>query len=32
LRINIHDEFYPPGRTVYNVVGELPGADKATKW
>jgi carboxypeptidase Q len=29
LRINIHNEFYPTGRTVYNVVGELPGADKA---
>jgi hypothetical protein len=29
LRINIHNEFYPAGRTVYNVVGELPGADKA---
>ena len=29
LRINIHNEFYPAGRTVYNVVGELPGTDKA---
>ncbi len=29
LRINIHNEFYPTGRTVYNVVGELPGSDKA---
>ncbi|HTS30634.1 MAG TPA: M20/M25/M40 family metallo-hydrolase [Bryobacteraceae bacterium] len=29
LRINIHNEFYPSGRTVYNVVGELPGSDKA---
>jgi len=29
LRINIHSEFYPAGRTVYNVVGELPGTDKA---
>src|ERR1700677_663407 len=29
LRIDIHNEFYPTGRTVYNVVGELPGADKA---
>jgi carboxypeptidase Q len=29
LRINIHNEFYPNGRTVYNVVGELPGTDKA---
>jgi len=29
LRINIHNEFYPTGRTVYNVVGELPGTDKA---
>ena len=28
LRINIHNEFYPAGRTVYNVVGELPGTDK----
>jgi hypothetical protein len=29
LTINIHNEFYPTGRTVYNVVGELPGTDKA---
>jgi len=29
LRLNIHNEFYPTGRTVYNVVGELPGTDKA---
>jgi carboxypeptidase Q len=29
LRINIHNEFYPAGSTVYNVVGELPGTDKA---
>src|SRR6185437_13853669 len=29
LRINIHNEFYPAGRTVYNVVGELPGTDKS---
>jgi hypothetical protein len=29
LRMNIHNEFYPTGRTVYNVVGELPGTDKA---
>jgi carboxypeptidase Q len=29
LRVNIHNEFYPTGRTVYNVVGELPGTDKA---
>jgi carboxypeptidase Q len=29
LRVNIHNEFYPSGRTVYNVVGELPGTDKA---
>lgn len=29
LRINIHNEFYPSGHTVYNVVGELPGTDKA---
>ncbi|HUB80438.1 MAG TPA: M20/M25/M40 family metallo-hydrolase [Bryobacteraceae bacterium] len=29
LRLNIHNEFYPAGRTVYNVVGELPGTDKA---
>ena len=28
LRIDIHNEFYPTGRTVYNVVGELPGTDK----
>src|ERR1700722_5849376 len=28
LKVNIHNEFYPTGRTVYNVVGELPGTDK----
>jgi carboxypeptidase Q len=29
LKLNIHNEFYPNGRTVYNVVAELPGTDKA---
>jgi len=29
LRLNIKNEFYPEGHTVYNVVGELPGTDKA---
>jgi len=29
LHINIKNQFYPEGRTVYNVVGELPGTDKA---
>jgi hypothetical protein len=29
LRLNVHNEFYPTGRTVYNVIGELPGTDKA---
>jgi hypothetical protein len=29
VRLNIRNEFYPEGRTVYNVTGELPGADKA---
>jgi hypothetical protein len=29
LRLNIKNEFYPEGKTVYNVVGELPGTDKA---
>jgi hypothetical protein len=29
LRVNIRNEFYPGGRTVYNVIGELPGTDKA---
>jgi carboxypeptidase Q len=29
LRLNIKNEFYPSGHTVYNVVGELPGTDKA---
>jgi hypothetical protein len=29
LRVNIKSEFYPSGNTVYNVVGELPGTDKA---
>ena len=28
LKLNIKNEFYPTGRTVYNVVGELPGTDK----
>jgi len=28
LRVNIKNQFYPEGRTVYNVVGELPGTDK----
>ena len=28
LRVNIKNEFYPAGRTVYNVVGELPGSDE----
>jgi carboxypeptidase Q len=29
LKLNIKNEFYPAGRTVYNVIGELPGTDKA---
>jgi carboxypeptidase Q len=29
LRLNIRNEFYPNGRTVYNVVAELPGTDEA---
>jgi hypothetical protein len=29
LKLNIKNEFYPAGRTVYNVVGELPGTDKS---
>jgi hypothetical protein len=29
LKVNIKNEFYPEGHTVYNVVGELPGTDKA---
>jgi len=29
LRVNIDNSFYPSGKTVYNVVGELPGTDKA---
>ncbi len=29
LKLNIKNQFYPEGRTVYNVVGELPGTDKA---
>ena len=29
MKLNIRNEFYPAGRTVYNVVGELPGTDKA---
>ena len=29
MRVNIRSEFYPEGKTVYNVTGELPGTDKA---
>ena len=29
MRVNIQNEFYPEGKTVYNVTGELPGTDKA---
>ena len=29
LKLNIRNEFYPAGRTVYNVIGELPGTGKA---
>jgi hypothetical protein len=29
VRANIRSEFYPDGKTVYNVTGELPGTDKA---
>jgi len=29
LKLNIKNEFYPAGKTVYNVVGELSGTDKA---
>jgi carboxypeptidase Q len=29
MRVNIRNEFYPEGKTVYNVTGELPGTDKA---
>ena len=29
VRLNIRNEFYPEGKTVYNVTGELPGTDKA---
>jgi hypothetical protein len=29
IRVNIRNEFYPEGKTVYNVTGELPGTDKA---
>jgi Iap family predicted aminopeptidase len=29
VRLNIHNEFFPDGKTVYNVTGELPGSDKA---
>ena len=29
VKVNIKNEFYPDGKTVYNVVGELPGTDKA---
>lgn len=29
MRVNIRNEFYPQGKTVYNVTGELPGTDKA---
>jgi hypothetical protein len=29
MRVNIKNDFYPEGKTVYNVTGELPGTDKA---
>lgn len=29
VRVNVHNEFYPDGKTVYNVTGELRGTDKA---
>ncbi len=29
MRVNIRNAFYPEGKTVYNVTGELPGTDKA---
>jgi carboxypeptidase Q len=29
LKLNIKSEFYPAGREVYNVIGELPGTGKA---
>jgi hypothetical protein len=29
MRVNIQNDFYPEGKTVYNVTGELPGSDKA---
>jgi carboxypeptidase Q len=29
VRVNIRNDFYPEGKTVYNVTGELPGTDKA---
>jgi hypothetical protein len=29
VKVNIRNEFYPDGKTVYNVTGELPGTDKA---
>jgi hypothetical protein len=29
IRVNIQNQFYPEGKTVYNVTGELPGTDKA---
>ncbi len=29
VRLNIRNEFYPEGKTAYNVTGELPGTDKA---
>jgi len=29
IRLNVKNQFYPEGKTVYNVVGELPGTDKS---
>jgi hypothetical protein len=29
VRVNMKSTFYPDGKTVYNVTGELPGTDKA---
>lgn len=29
IKLNVKNQFYPEGKTVYNVVGELPGTDKS---
>ena len=32
VRVNIHNEFYPDGQTVYNVRANCPAPTRPTKW